>query len=157
MVGVGKTKDGGMFPLKACGLWFLVYSTNPLFPPRTELNVEYNRLEVAPFKDYGAFKIKTRLRGVLLVPSEGVTRVAWIGKVVRELETYVLPSLQFPGEEKTRACILKYEVDVVANALTLHDGHHDYVFHRQTPVAEKETLWRLLFTQLLVNEIMKQL
>lgn len=146
-----------MFPLKVCGLWYLVYSTNPLFPPRTELKVEYNRMEVAPFKDYSVFQWKKRIRGVLVVPEEGVTRVAWSSKVVHELETFLFPTVQFPGEERLKQCILKYEVDPLNSVLMLHDGNHDYVFHRQNPTNDKETFVKLLCTQLLVDQILKHL
>lgn len=144
-----------MFPLKVCGLWYLVYSTNPVFLPRTELKVEYNRIEVVPFKEYGVFTWKKRVKGALLVPEEGVTRVAWSNKVVHEFDTYLLPPIQFPGQDKTKSCLLNYEVDPMITVLTLHDGTHDYVFHRQTPTNEKDTFIKLLFTQLLVDQIMK--
>ena len=146
-----------MFPLKVCGLWYLVYSTNPAFPPRTELKVEYNRLEVAPFQDYGVFQWKKRVRGVLVVPEEGVTRVAWSPKVVHEFETFLLPPFQFPGEERTRGCVLNYEVDSTTCVLTLHDGVNDYVFNRQNPTNQKDTFVKLLFTQLLVDQVVKHL
>ena len=146
-----------MFPLKVCGLWYLVYSTNPMFRPRTQLKVEYNRLEVAVYKDCGFLQWKKRVKGVLLVQEEGVARVAWSNKVVNEFETYFFPPIQFPGDERLQQCILKYEVEAMNTVLTLHDGKYDYVFHRQNPSNERDTFVKLLCTQLLVEQILRHL
>jgi hypothetical protein len=143
-----------MFPLKVCGLWYLVYSTNPLFPIRTELKVEYNRMEVAPYKDYGLFKLKRRMKGVLVLKGEGLTKVAWSSKVVNEVETMLLPPLQFPGEVRARQCVLEYNVDPTTSVLEIKEGGHAYVFHRQNPEPERETFYKLLFTQLIVGQIL---
>jgi hypothetical protein len=115
-------------------------------------------MEIAPFKEYGIFKRKKRIRGVLAVTKEGVTRVAWSDKVVYEIDPVLLPPFQIPGIEKTTQCILKYEIDPLNCVLTLHDGNHDYVFHRQNPTNnDKDTFVKLLVTQLLFDQIIKHL
>jgi hypothetical protein len=146
-----------MFPLKYCGLWFMVYSNNPIFPKQTTMTIEYNRVELSPYKEYGIFQVKRTIQGVIGV-KEDHAKILWSKQAMYEIESPLLPTIQLP--KKDVICYqtnVKHTMDETNSYLTIEDENHTYIFCRTIPTAQKDTLLKIFMTQLLFDYIIRHL
>ena len=74
-----------MFPLKYCGVWCLVYTTNPIIPHSTMMHIQYNRVEITPTQDFKLFQLKRTHQGVVYVRDDTHAKVMWSKKVNYEM------------------------------------------------------------------------
>jgi hypothetical protein len=87
-----------MFPLKYCGVWCLVYTTNPRIP-YSMLNIQYNRISFTPMHEYNLFQLKRTHQGVVFVQDDTNAKVMWSKKVNYEIDSPFLPTLPVYGQE----------------------------------------------------------
>jgi hypothetical protein len=147
-----------MFPLKYCGAWCLVYSTNIDIPTSTLLNIQYNRVEVTPVKDFTAFQIKRTHQGVVQIRNETTAKIVWSKKVNYHVDTPVLPLIPFMGKEMNcMPVMLTYSMDETNTYCTFETEHHEYVFHRSVPIEKKDTILKIFLTQLFFDFIIRHI
>jgi hypothetical protein len=145
-----------MFPLKYCGLWCLVYSTNPMVPHSTLLNIQYNRLNISPIQDYDLFKLKRTYQGVIRV-DDSEAKIVWSKQVNYEIETPFLPSFSLMGKINCQPLMVNYTIDESCTYCTFVDKHYKYVFHRFVPSEKKDTFIKIFITQLVLDLIIRHI
>lgn len=146
-----------MFPLKYCGVWCLVYTTNPLIPSNTLLNIQYNRVSVTPMNEYKLFQLKRTHQGVVFVQDETNAKVMWSKKVNYEIDSPFLPSLPMYGKDiLCKPLLLNYTMDET-NTYCTFVADHEYVFHRYIPNEKKDTILKIFITQLLFDLIIRHI
>jgi hypothetical protein len=147
-----------MFPLNYCGAWCLVYSTNIDIPASTLLNIQYNRVEVTPIKDFTLFQLKRTHQGVIQIRNDTVAKVVWSKKVDYHIDTACLPLIPFTGKEMNcMPLMLRYSIDETNTYCTFETEHHEYVFHRYIPFEKRDTIVRIFMTQLLFDFIIRHI
>ena len=147
-----------MFPLKYCGAWCLVYSNNILFPTSTRMNIQYNRVEISPMKDYKVCQINKNHKGVICIQNETHAKIVWSKQVQYEIDTPFLPSLPFYGKEiNCKPITLSYTMDETNTYCTFIHGKHEYVFHRTMSNEKKDTILKIFMTQLLFDLIIRHI
>jgi len=145
-----------MFPLKYCGVWCLVYSTNPYIPHSTMMNVQYNRVMITPMQDYKVFQLKRTYQGVVSIRDESA-KVMWSKKVNYEIDSPFLPTLPLYGKElNCKPIVLNYTMDET-NTYCTFMGDYEYVFHRYMPSEKKDTILKIFITQLLFDFIIRHI
>jgi len=146
-----------MFPLKYCGVWCLVYTTNPLIPSNTLLNIQYNRVSVTPMHEYKLFQLKRTHQGVIFVQDEMNAKVMWSKKVNYEIDSPFLPTLPMYGKDIfCKPLLLNYTMDET-NTYCTFVSDHEYVFHRYIPNEKKDTIFKIFITQLLFDLIIRHI
>ena len=146
-----------MFPLKYCGVWCLVYTTNPLIPHSTMLHIHYNRVEITPMQDFKLLQLKRTHQGVVYVRDDLHAKVMWSKQVQYELDSPFLPALPFYGKEMhCRPIELNYTMDET-NTYCTFVADHEYVFHRYVPTEKKDTILKIFITQLLFDFIIRHI
>lgn len=146
-----------MFPLKYCGVWSLVYSTNPHIPYATMMNVQYNRVTITPMQEANLFQLKRTYQGVILVQDESHAKVMWSKKVNYEIDSPFLPTLPLYGKEMNcKPIVLQYTMDET-NTYCTFVADHEYVFHRYVPTEKKDTIFKIFITQLLFDFIIRHI
>lgn len=142
-----------MFPVKYCGLWCLVYTNSPL-PQNTLMKIEYNRVTISPFTDYGIFRVKKNFRGVVIV--EETAKVYWSKTIQYEIDSSFLPTMEFPGKENCKKIVVDYSMDDTNLYCTFKDGKNEYVFQR-TSQEKTDGLMKIFATQLLFDLIIRHI
>jgi hypothetical protein len=146
-----------MFPLKYCGVWCLVYTTNPIIPHSTMMHIQYNRVEITPTQDFKLFQLKRTHQGVVYVRDDTHAKVMWSKKVNYEMDSPFLPTLPFYGKEMNcRPIELNYTMDET-NTYCTFVSDYEYVFHRYMPTEKKDTILKIFMTQLLFDFIIRQI
>ena len=146
-----------MFPLKYCGTWYLLYSTNPSIPPSTILNIQYNRLNITPIQDYNYFQIKRTHQGVISI-HEDCAKVVWSQKVNYEIDSLLLPAFPIYGQDlKCPPLYIKYSMDETNSVCTFTNDKYTYVFHKSNQNEKKDNILKLFITQLLLDLIIRHL
>lgn len=143
-----------MFPVKYCGLWCLVYTTNPMLPHNTLINIEYNRVTISPFTNYGIFQIRKKFHGVIQVDEKA--KVYWSKTIQYELDSPFLPTIEIPGKSICKKLLVDYSIDDSNLYCTFKDGNHEYVFQRTIP-EKKDGLMKIFATQLLFDLIIRHI
>ena len=144
-----------MFPVNYCGLWCLVYTTNPIIPHSTLLNIQYNRLDISPIQDYDLFKIKRTYQGVIRADKEA--KIVWSKQVRYEVDTPFLPPFLLIGKVNCVPLLVNYTMDESCTYCTFVDKHYTYVFHRFVPREQKDTFLKIFMTQLLFDLIIRHI
>lgn len=142
-----------MFPVKYCGLWSLVYTNSPL-PQNTLMKIEYNRVTISPFTDYGFFRVKKNFRGAVIV--EETAKVYWSKTIQYEIDSPFLPTMELPGKDFCKKTVVDYSMDDTNLYCTFQDGKHEYVFQRTIP-EKKDGLMKIFATQLLFDLIIRHI
>ena len=143
-----------MFPVKYCGLWSLVYTTNPVLPHNTLMNIEYKRVTISPFTNYGIFKIKKNFHGVVSV--EEKAKVYWAKTIQYEIDSPLLPTVELPGKDICKKTVVDYSMDDSNLYCTFKDSLHEYVFQRAIP-EKRDGLMKIFATQLLFDLIIRHI
>lgn len=142
-----------MFPIKYCGLWCLVYTTNPAMPHNTLMNIQYNRITISPFEDYGLFQIKRKFQGVVKI-ADDKAKIYWTRNIQYEIDSPFLPTIEVPGKSICNKMVVDYSMDESNLYCTFKDGVNEYVFQRTIP-EKRDGLIKIFATQLLFDLIIR--
>ena len=143
-----------MFPVKYCGLWCLVYTTNPTMPHNTLMNIQYNRITISPFKDYSIFQVRKKYQGVVKVDEKA--KIYWTRTIQYEIDSPFLPTIEMPGKCICKKMTVDYSMDESNLYCTFKDDIHEYVFQRTIP-EKKDGLIKIFATQLLFDLIIRHI
>ena len=145
-----------MFPLKYCGTWYLLYSTNPNISPSTILNIQYNRLNISPIQKHNYFQIKRTHQGCISI-HEDCAKVVWSQKVNCEIDFLLLPSFPIYAQDmKCPPLYIKYSMDE-SNSVCTFTNKYTYVFHKSSNFETKDNILKIFITQLLLDLIIRHL
>jgi hypothetical protein len=149
-----------MFPVKLCGLWTLIASTDPQYIG-SDLTVDYNTIKVSPTKLYGGVvQVKKNICGsVFLLPDEKSAKIIWLNRRTFDVEVGLLPRVRIPYDEKCTRVKVTFELDETENWMTVRSLSDRYIFRRNLVYKEKngETISKIFVTQLLIDAIIRHL
>jgi len=148
-----------MFPLKLCGGWCLIYTTNNLFMTNSKLQIDYNRVKFSPKERFWGLDITKNIYGVVRVDSNNLTskssaKIIWMKSIDYEVDTHILPVINVPHKGMFCQTQLTYTYD---DTLTINDGIYDYVFTRDFSEKKNDTLIRAFMTQLILDHIIRNI
>ena len=144
-----------MFPLKLCGAWTLIYSNNHGIMLNTKMNIDYNRVKFSPLSKVGFMDVTKNMYGLISVQEERA-KVIWLKNIDYEVNTYLLPVIQFPYQEKM--CIktmIDYKIE--DSYITIYDGIYEYVFTRDLSPKNYDSIIKIFITQLLFDLIIRHI
>jgi len=145
-----------MFPVKCCGLWTLIASTNPQYIG-SELSVNYNTITFTPIQKIGSIKIKKNIYGSVFVQDE-TAKIIWSSKINYDIETGILPIITIPYISNCSRIYLNYELDDTANWITVKKQNEQYVFRRELSILQpNDTIIKLFITQLFFDFIIRHI
>lgn len=143
-----------MFPLKLCGTWCLIYTTNRSFIDHAELHVEYNRVRFATKYEKYNMEITKNIYGVIRGNEKDV-KIIWTKRIDYELDTRILPIIIIPYKnEKICKSEIKYTLD---DSLNINDGLNEYIFIRSITDKNNDTIMRVFITQLILDYIIRHI
>jgi hypothetical protein len=149
-----------MFPVKLCGLWTLIASTDPQFIG-SDLTVDYNTIKVSPMKLYGGVvQVKKNIYGsVFVLPDEKSAKIIWLKRRTLDVEFGLLPRIRIPYDEKCTRVTVSYELRECENWMTVRSVAHRYVFRRNLVLQENngDTIAKIFFTQVLMDAILRHI
>jgi len=135
----------------------MVYSNNPIFPKNTMMKLDYNRVELSPYKEYGMFQLKRTIQGIVGV-KEDHAKILWSKQALYEVESPLLPTIQIPKRDVIcYQTTVNHSMDETNSYLTVEDENHTYIFCRTIPTTQKDTLLKVFMTQLLFDYIIRHL
>lgn len=148
-----------MFPLKICGSWCLIYTTNNLFMANSKLQIDYNRVKFSPKEKVWGLDITKNMYGVVRVDSPDLNnknsaKIVWMKSMDYEVDTHILPVINLPHKGMFCQTHLTYELD---DTLTINDGIYDYIFTRDFSDKKNDTLIRAFMTQLILDHIIRHI
>jgi hypothetical protein len=154
-----------MFPVKICGAWSLIYTTNNLFIPNSKLQIDYNRVKFSPKEKVWGLDITKNMYGVIRVDSTSSTtstnsnhkntaKIVWMKSMDYEVDTHILPVINLPHKGMFCQTYLTYTLD---DTLTINDGIYDYVFTRDFSDKKNDTFIRAFMTQLILDHIIRHI
>ena len=148
-----------MFPLKICGSWCLIYTTNNLFMTNSKLQIDYNRVKFSPKEKVWGLDITKNMYGVVRVDSPDLNnknsaKIVWMKSMDYEVDTHILPVINLPHKGMFCQTHLTYELD---DTLTINDGIYDYIFTRDFSDKKNDTLIRAFMTQLILDHIIRHI
>jgi len=143
-----------MFPLKLCGTWCLIYTTNRSFIENAELQINYKKVRFASKYETYNIEITKNIYGVIRA-DETTAKIIWIKKIDYEIDTRILPIIKMPYKnEKLCKSEIKYTLD---DTLNINDGLHEYIFIRSIIEKKNDTLIRVFITQLILDYIIRHI
>lgn len=144
-----------MFPIKCCGLWTLIASTNPQCIG-SELYINYNTIKFTPIQRISFVSIRKNKYASMYVKDD--VKVVWSDKINYEIHSDIFPRIIFPAVEKTRRMSVTYELDASDAWLTVYDPPHQYTFRREIRErTESDNLLKIFLTQLFFDFIIRHL
>ena len=145
-----------MFPVKCCGLWTLIASTNPQYIG-SELSINYNTITFTPIKRFGPINIKKNIYGSVFV-QENDAKIIWSSKINYDIETGILPRITIPSFNNCTRLYLKYDIDETSNWITVQKQQEQYVFRRDISISQpNEPIIKLCITQLVFDYIIRHI
>ena len=113
-----------MFPVKCCGLWTLIASTNTQYIG-SKLSINYNTITFTPIKKFGPINIKKNIYGSVFV-QENDAKIVWSSKITYDIETGLLPRITIPSINNCTRLYLKYDIDETntRHILDIHISWH---------------------------------
>jgi len=143
-----------MFPLKLCGTWCLIYTTNRAFIENSELQIDYKKVRFSSKYETYNMEITKNIYGVIRA-DEINAKIIWIKKIDYEIDTKILPIIKMPYKnEKICKSELKYTLD---DTLNINDGENEYVFIRSIIEKKNDTIIRVFITQLILDYIIRHI
>ena len=118
------------------------------------MNIEYKRVTISPFINYGIFKIKKNFHGVVSV--EEKAKVYWAKTIQYEIDSPLLPTVELPGKGICKKTVVDYSMDDSNLYCTFKDSLHEYVFQRAIP-EKRDGLMKIFATQLLFDLIIRHI
>ena len=148
-----------MFPLKICGAWCLIYTTNNLFMTNSKLQIDYNRVKFSPKEKVWGIEITKNIYGVVRVDqvdsmNTNTAKIIWMKSMDYEVDTHILPVINLPHKGMFCQTYLTYTLD---DTLTINDGIYDYVFTRDFSDKKNDTFIRAFMTQLILDHIIRHM
>ena len=151
-----------MFPLKICGAWCLIYTTNNLFMTNSKLQIDYNRVKFSPKEKVWGVEITKNIYGVVRVDkvesndmnTMNTAKIIWMKSMDYEVDTHILPVINLPHKGMFCQTYLTYTLD---DTLTINDGIYDYVFTRDFSDKKNDTFIRAFMTQLILDHIIRHI
>ena len=150
-----------MFPLKICGAWCLIYTTNNLFMTNSKLQIDYNRVKFSPKEKVWGLEITKNIYGVVRVDkvesndmNTNTAKIIWMKSMDYEVDTHILPVINLPHKGMFCQTYLTYTLD---DTLTINDGIYDYVFTRDFSDKKNDTFIRAFMTQLILDHIIRHI
>ena len=145
-----------MFPVKCCGIWCLIASTNPIYIG-SELNINYNTVTFTTIKRVGPINIKKNMYGSIFI-KENEAKIVWINKINYNIDTGILPRISIPYNNYCPRLTLTYEIDETANWITIKNKNDQYVFRRDISIIHpNDTIIKLFITQLFFDFIIRHI
>jgi hypothetical protein len=153
-----------MFPLKICGAWCLIYTSNNLFMTNSKLQIDYNRVKFSPKERFWGLDITKNIYGVVRINQDimscssdssdlcGSSKIIWMKSMDYEVDTHILPVINIHHKGMFCQTQLTYKYD---DTLTINDGIYDYVFARDFTDTKNDTLIRAFMTQLILDHIIR--
>lgn len=118
------------------------------------MNIEYKRVTISPFTDYGIFRVKKNFHGV--VSAEEKAKVYWAKTIQYEIDSPFLPTMELPGKDFCKKTVVDYSMDDSNLYCTFKDSLHEYVFQRTIP-EKKDGLMKIFATQLFFDLIIRHI
>ena len=154
-----------MFPLKSCGAWCLIYTTNNSFIINSKLQIDYNRIKFSPKERLWGLDITKNMYGVIRINQQtelkdsndknsNSAKIIWMKSIDYEVDTHILPVINIPYKGMFCQTHLTYTLD---ETLTIHDGIYEYVFIRDFSDKKNDTLIRAFMTQLILDHIIRHI
>jgi hypothetical protein len=160
-----------MFPLKSCGAWCLIYTTNNAFMMNSKLQIDYNRIKFSPKERIWGLDITKNMYGVIRINEEdsndkdlndkhsndkhsNSAKIIWMKSIDYEVDTHILPVINIPYKGMFCQTHLTYTLD---ETLTINDGIYQYVFIRDFSDKKNDTLIRAFMTQLILDHIIRHI
>ncbi len=157
-----------MFPLKSCGAWCLIYTTNNAFMMNSKLQIDYNRIKFSPKERVWGLDITKNMYGVIRINQDSniknldlndsnnsnSAKIIWMKSIDYEVDTHILPVINIPLKGMFCQSHLTYTLD---DTLTIHDGIYKYVFIRDFSDKKNDTLIRAFMTQLILDHIIRHI
>jgi hypothetical protein len=146
-----------MFPVRFCGFWSLIASTDTQYIG-SELMIDYNTIRFTPIKRYGIIKVKKNMYGSIFLKDQNKSKIAWSNKVFYEVESQVFPTMNFPLKHKCSKLIVSYDIDETYNWITIQNNNDQYVFRRNLVIpAPSDSLFKIFLTQLFFDIIIRSI
>ena len=142
-----------MFPLKICGAWCLIYTTNNLFMTSSKLQIDYNRIKFSPKERMWGLDITKNMYGVVRA-DDASAKIIWMKSMDYEVDTHILPVINIPHKGMFCQTVITYKLD---DTLTINDGIYDYVFTRDFSDKKNDTFIRVFITQLFLDHIIRNI
>jgi hypothetical protein len=142
-----------MFPLKSCGAWCLIYTTNNAFMINSKLQIDYNRIKFSPKERVWGLDITKNMYGVVRAQND-TAKIIWMKSIDYEVDTHILPVINIPHKGMFCQTHITYTLD---DTLTIHDGIYDYVFTRDFGEKKNDTFIRAFMTQLILDHIIRHI
>uniref|UniRef100_A0A6C0D2Z2 Uncharacterized protein n=1 Tax=viral metagenome TaxID=1070528 RepID=A0A6C0D2Z2_9ZZZZ len=149
-----------MFPLKICGAWCLIYTSNHLFMPNSKLQIDYNRVKFSPKEKVWGLDITKNMYGVVRIDGDtnsintNRAKIVWMKSMDYEVDTHILPVINLPHKGMFCQTHISYKLD---DTLTINDGIYDYVFTRDFSDKKNDTLIRAFMTQLILDHVIRHI
>jgi len=154
-----------MFPLKICGSWCLIYTTNNMFMTNSKLQIDYNRVKFSPKEKVWGLEITKNIYGVVRVDKVesndmntnnivNTAKIIWMKSMDYEVDTHILPVINLPHKGMFCQTYLTYTLD---DTLSINDGIYDYVFTRDFSDKKNDTFIRAFMTQLILDHIIRHI
>lgn len=118
------------------------------------MEIQYNRVSISPFTNYGIFQLRKKFQGVIQVDEKA--KVYWTKTIQYELDSPFLPTIEMPGKSYCKKIVVDYSIDESNLYCTFKDGTHEYVFQRTIP-EKKDGLMKIFVTQLLFDLIIRHI
>jgi hypothetical protein len=118
------------------------------------MNIQYNRVTISPFTNYGFIQIKKNFQGVVQVDEKA--KIYWAKSIQYEIDSPFLPTIELPGKAICKKTVVDYSIDDSNLYCTFQDGTHEYVFQRTIP-EKKDGLMKIFLTQLLFDLIIRHI
>jgi hypothetical protein len=142
-----------MFPLKICGAWCLIYTSNNLFMTNSKLQIDYNRIKFSPKERMWGLDITKNMYGVVRAHDDSA-KIIWMKSMDYEVDTHILPVINIPHKGMFCQTLITYKLD---DTLTINDGIYDYVFTRDFSDKKNDTFIRVFVTQLFLDHIIRHI
>jgi len=145
-----------MFPVKFCGVWTLIASTNPQYIG-SELIIDYNSITLSPVQKIGFVKVKKNIYGSIFL-KDNDAKIIWLPTITYDIETQILPRISIPSKIQCPRIQVQYEIDETNNWVTVHKQNEQYVFRRDIRIIEKnDTILKIFLTQVIFDFIIRHL
>lgn len=145
-----------MFPVKCCGIWSLIASTNPQYIG-SELNINYNTITFTTIKRIGTIHIKKNMYGSVFLKDQDA-KIVWLNKINYNIDTGILPRIIIPSTVNCQRILVSYEIDESANWITIKNKNEQYVFRRDISILQpNDSIIKLFITQLVFDYIIRQI
>lgn len=146
-----------LFPVKYCGLWTLLSTTNYNYRPGSHLKIDYNRIQFSPVEKWGMLKVTKNIYGSILLKENNTFKICWVENAELEIDSVLFPTIQLPIKIRCPPMTMCHSMDENQH-ITLRDSTHEYVF-RVNPFQpeKKQSLLQVFMLQLVLDAIIRHL